>query len=72
MAGYRVWRTVLVPRIPEFTFNDPLARRAVQTAGAVGGGLLTFALVTLGWGLFAMPMSRFGLMLQQLVTGGLQ
>jgi alginate O-acetyltransferase complex protein AlgI len=68
LAGFRLWeglvkRPVLarVPGLAEGAFA-PLARRA----GALAGGALTFALVTLGWGLFVMPVGRFILMLGRL------
>jgi alginate O-acetyltransferase complex protein AlgI len=58
---YRVWRQVV---------RDPLklamgwkaeraAERTVRVVGAVAGALLTFTLVTIGWGLFVMPVDRF-------------
>jgi hypothetical protein len=34
-------------------------------------GLLTFTLVTIGWGLFAMPVTRFVALVRQLITGGM-
>ncbi len=79
MVLYRVWHTRIQPKL------WPAIRPAAEGDGGerdlgsrVFGGArsfvsaaLTFSLVTLGWGLFAMPLSRFGLMLQQLVTGGM-
>jgi alginate O-acetyltransferase complex protein AlgI len=68
LAGFRLWEGLVkrpmlarLPALTEGTFAS-LARRA----GAVAGGALTFALVTLGWGLFVMPVGRFLLMLGRL------
>jgi alginate O-acetyltransferase complex protein AlgI len=61
LAGYRVWRAA---------FGEAAASRGGWIGGAVGatlGTALTFALVTLGWGLFAMPVDRFMLMLGRLL-----
>lgn len=38
-------------------------RCALRTIGGVAGMALTFAFVTVGWGLFVMPVDRFALML---------
>jgi alginate O-acetyltransferase complex protein AlgI len=61
LAGFRLWEGLVkrpmlarLPALTEGTFAS-LARRAV-----------TFALVTLGWGLFVMPVGRFLLMLGRL------
>lgn len=35
----------------------------LRGTGGVVGGVATFALVTVGWGLFVMPVDRFMLML---------
>jgi alginate O-acetyltransferase complex protein AlgI len=61
LAGLRLWEA-LVKRpvlarsraLREGAFA-PFARRI----GAIAGGMVTFALVTLGWGLFVMPVGRF-------------
>jgi alginate O-acetyltransferase complex protein AlgI len=68
LAGFRLWEGLVkrpmlarLPALTEGTFAS-LARRA----GAVAGGALTFAHVTLGGGLFVMPVGRFLLMLGRL------
>lgn len=43
------------------------AHRFVSGGVALASGALTFSLVTLGWGLFAMPFSRFLAMLAKIV-----
>ncbi|MGV3525209.1 MAG: MBOAT family O-acyltransferase [Candidatus Sericytochromatia bacterium] len=55
----RLWRTFAVPHLPVLT-RFPRSYRVVST-------LLTFVCVTLGWGLFILPVSRFLTLLQRLV-----
>jgi alginate O-acetyltransferase complex protein AlgI len=68
LAGFRLWEGLVkrpmlarLPALTEGTFASLAGR-----GGAVAGGALTFALVTLGWGLFVMPVGRFLLMLGRL------
>ncbi|MFA5843937.1 MAG: MBOAT family O-acyltransferase [Coriobacteriia bacterium] len=59
LCTYRVWRHVVERtglRAPE----------RMRPLASLAGGLLTFALVTFGWGLFVMPVGRFGLLLARL------
>ncbi len=69
LAVYRFW-TVLVrrpigQRVPALA---PGAGSApVRAVGAAAGWALTFSLVTLGWGLFIMPLDRFAEMLGRLL-----
>ncbi len=69
VAGYRVWRVgvkePLVARVPALTTGG--TGRALSVGGGVLGALATFALVTLGWGLFVMPIDRFALMMGRLL-----
>jgi alginate O-acetyltransferase complex protein AlgI len=69
VAGYRVWRVVvkdpLLQRVP--ALSNGATGRALSIGGGVIGGVLTFALVTLGWGLFVMPVDRFVLMIGRLL-----
>ncbi len=69
---YRIWRVFLRP--PTLGRLDSaevaLARawrwRGVRWARAGASGLLTFSLVTLGWGLFIMPLKDFAVVLRTL------
>jgi alginate O-acetyltransferase complex protein AlgI len=67
---YRLWATwikdPIAQRIPSLTGPGPAAR-VVSAAGGVTGAVVTFALVTLGWGLFVMPLHRFVEMLGRLL-----
>jgi alginate O-acetyltransferase complex protein AlgI len=67
MAGHRLWtdlvRKPLIRVAPVLTTGA--TGRAVHYAGSLAGGVLTFSLVTLGWGLFIMPYSRFIFMLRR-------
>ncbi len=71
---YRIWRVFLRPRTLGMLDDSPsVAGRGWQRmrwlrAGA--SGLLTFSLVTLGWGLFIMPLSDFLVMLRALTRLG--
>ncbi len=68
VAGYRVWRVgikqPLLARAP--SLHTGAAGRALSLVGGALGLALTFALVTLGWGLFVMPIDRFVLMVGKL------
>ena len=69
VAGYRVWRVAvkepLMRRVPALSAG--VSGRALRVGGGVLGGVVTFALVTLGWGLFVMPIDRFVLMMGRLL-----
>ncbi len=67
LAGHRVYTVKLKPLLP-MPAEDA---RVLRGAGMLASGVFTFALVTLGWGLFAMPFARFVEMLRMLVGGGL-
>lgn len=67
VATHRLWTLHVKPRIHLPTPNHPAARLALRYTGLAASGLLTFALVTLGWGLFAMPYSRFLTLLTMLI-----
>ena len=68
MSAHRVWTVVvrrpLGERLP--ALSPGAAPRPLRIAGRATSGLFTFALVTLGWGLFIMPFSRFVYMLGRL------
>jgi alginate O-acetyltransferase complex protein AlgI len=68
MALYRLWlelgKKPLLARLPRLAKG--LAGRSLHYGGAVAGGLVTFSLVTLAWGLFVMPVDRFWHMLGRL------
>ncbi|MDO8914913.1 MAG: MBOAT family O-acyltransferase [Coriobacteriia bacterium] len=61
LALFRLWerglKPLLLTRLP--VLREGRVARAVGRAGALTGGAATFALVTLGWGLFVMPVGRF-------------
>ena len=69
LAGFRGWESLvkrpLLARVPWLA--EGRVARVLGTVGAVLGGAATFALVTVGWGLFAMPVDRFMLMLGRLL-----
>ena len=69
LAGFRAWEGLvkdpLVARVPWLA--EGRAARALGAAGTALGGVITFALVTIGWGLFAMPLDRFVLMIGRLL-----
>jgi alginate O-acetyltransferase complex protein AlgI len=69
LAGFRVWEGLikkpLLARVPALTSG--IGGTVLHHAGALAGGATTFALVTLGWGLFVMPVDRFALMLGRLL-----
>jgi alginate O-acetyltransferase complex protein AlgI len=69
VAGYRVWRVAvkepLMRRVP--ALSTGASGRALTIGGGVLGGVVTFTLVTLGWGLFVMPIDRFVLMMGRLL-----
>jgi alginate O-acetyltransferase complex protein AlgI len=58
LAGHRLWRDRLLPRLPG------VAMPAWLTRGLATG--LTFACVTLGWALFIMPVAHVGRLLPRL------
>jgi alginate O-acetyltransferase complex protein AlgI len=61
LAGHRFWTALvkepLLARAP-WLREGPVAR-PLGIAGTGAGAVLTFGLVTLGWGLFVMPVERF-------------
>lgn len=61
LAGHRIFKTRIVPHFA--LLKHPLLTPAYT--------LLTFILVTLGWGLFIMPVSRFMGLLPRLLGGWL-
>jgi alginate O-acetyltransferase complex protein AlgI len=65
MAGYRLWEGLakkpLLAAVPALG-SGPLGT-GLRVAGGLVGGVATFALVTVGWGLFVMPVDRFVSML---------
>jgi alginate O-acetyltransferase complex protein AlgI len=69
MALHRLWtdlvRKPLLAAAPALTAGA--AARSLHYAGGAAGGVLTFACVTLGWGLFVMPYHRFLFMLGRLL-----
>lgn len=71
---YRIWRVFVRPptlgRLDDASSTVGRAWRGVRWARAGASGLLTFSLVTLGWGLFIMPLRDFVVMLQTLVGAG--
>ena len=62
---YRIWRVFVRPKtLGRFDEASGLFARAWRSRGvrwvrAGGSGVLTFSLVTLGWGLFIMPVRDF-------------
>ncbi len=62
LAAYRLYRTYLKPSI-----NIP---NSVTPATRIAGALLTFALVSFGWGFFIMPVQKYLHILANLFTGG--
>ncbi|MDZ4170196.1 MAG: MBOAT family O-acyltransferase [Coriobacteriia bacterium] len=75
VAGYRLWTRAVRPRLAGPRDPESESARATsrfrELTGRAFGTAVTFALVTLGWGLFAMPVDRFWLMLQRLTVGGM-
>jgi alginate O-acetyltransferase complex protein AlgI len=69
LAGFRLWEALakrpLLAAVPALA-SGPLGT-GLRAAGGVVGGVATFALVTVGWGLFVMPVDRFLLMLGRFV-----
>jgi alginate O-acetyltransferase complex protein AlgI len=61
LVTHRLWtelgRKPLLAAVP--ALNAGTTGRILHYAGGAAGGLLTFSLVTLGWGLFVMPFDRF-------------
>ena len=69
LVGYRLWVTwvkrPLLDRAPALA--EGAAGKTLSVAGGIAGGIVTFLLVTLGWGLFIMPVHRFAEMLGRLL-----
>ncbi len=69
LALFRVWDTLmrgpLLERMP--VLRDGPFARAAGRVGALASWAATFALVTVGWGLFVMPVGRFATMLGRLL-----
>ncbi|HEY5159533.1 MAG TPA: MBOAT family O-acyltransferase [Gaiellaceae bacterium] len=69
LVGHRLWselgRKPLLAAVP--SLSRGAAGKLLHYAGSAAGGLFTFALVTLGWGLFVMPYDRFWHMLERLL-----
>ncbi len=63
--GWACQQKPLLARVP--SLSNGAGGRALSVGGGVLGGIATFALVTLGWGLFVMPIDRFALMMGQLL-----
>jgi alginate O-acetyltransferase complex protein AlgI len=66
---HRLWtelgRKPLLAAVP--ALSRGAAGKLLHYGGGAAGGLLTFSLVTLGWGLFVMPYDRFLHMLGRLL-----
>ncbi|MGD0167077.1 MAG: MBOAT family O-acyltransferase [Gaiellaceae bacterium] len=69
LVGHRLWtelgRKPLLAAVP--ALSRGAAGKLLHFTGSAAGGLLTFSLVTLGWGLFVMPYDRFLHMLGRLL-----
>jgi alginate O-acetyltransferase complex protein AlgI len=69
LAGYRFWTELakrpLAEKFPWLTTGPSGA--LVRATGTALGTAATFALVTVGWGLFVMPVDRFAEMLGRLL-----
>ena len=69
LASYRLWTELakrpLAERFPALVTGA--TGTMVRVAGTVAGVAATLALVTLGWGLFVMPVDRFAEMLGRLL-----
>jgi alginate O-acetyltransferase complex protein AlgI len=69
LVGHRLWtelgRKPLLAAVPGLTRG--VTGKLLHYAGSAAGGVLTFSLVTLGWGLFVMPYDRFLHMLGRLL-----
>jgi alginate O-acetyltransferase complex protein AlgI len=65
LAGFRLWESLVkkpaLAAIP--ALGSGRLGTGLRVVGGLAGGVATFALVTLGWGLFVMPVDRFLLML---------
>ncbi len=69
LAIYRVWSVALKPPLrARFAgvHRGPLTR-VLGGVGYVAGASVTFSLVTIGWGLFVMPVERFVQMIGRLL-----
>jgi alginate O-acetyltransferase complex protein AlgI len=69
LALFRLWDGGIKPLLlaRAAVLRDGPFAHALAGAGAAAGTALTFALVTLGWGLFVMPVGRFATMLGRLL-----
>lgn len=69
LAAFRVWeRLVKEPVLARAPWlASGVTGRVARLAGSLVGGVVTFALVTVGWGLFVMPVERFVVMLGRLL-----
>jgi alginate O-acetyltransferase complex protein AlgI len=69
LAGFRLWEALV--KKPALAAVPALAAgrlgAGMRLAGRAVGTVVTFALVTVGWGLFVMPVDRFVLMLGRFV-----
>lgn len=71
VAGYTVLWTPFRQRIASLVPSRLTSSRTLRWGSRVAATTLTFGVVTLGWGLFALPISDFAALLRALVTGGL-
>jgi D-alanyl-lipoteichoic acid acyltransferase DltB (MBOAT superfamily) len=69
LAGFRLWEALvkkpLVTAVP--ALGEGALGKVLHVGGGILGGAMTFAAVTIGWGLFVMPVDRFFLMLGRLM-----
>jgi len=69
LVGHRLWtelgRKPLLAAVP--ALEKGATGKLLHYTGSAAGGVLTFSLVTLGWGLFVMPYDRFWHMLERLL-----
>ena len=69
LVGHRLWvelgKKPLLVSVP--ALSRGAAGKLLHYTGSAAGGVLTFSLVTLGWGLFVMPYDRFWHMLTKLL-----
>lgn len=75
LAAHRLWTRAgaagLLRRMPSRrkALPDPGTATLAGAVGGAAGGALTFAFVTFGWALFAMPLDRFVQMISLLFGG---
>jgi alginate O-acetyltransferase complex protein AlgI len=69
LVAHRLWTELgkkpLLAAVP--ALSRGAAGKLLHYTGSAAGGVLTFSLVTLGWGLFVMPYDRFWHMLTRLL-----